>query len=484
VLKNINKNLFYHPVSWLTLYLLMHFFIRVLFSQTLQVDDAEQIRHAQNLLLGYPIPQPPLYSWLSWGIFKAFSTGLFALTLLKYILIFLTFWFTWLVSGQLFQHLQTRYIATLSYLLMPSFAWHMHQGFTHTILLGLGIVVSLHALLLLKGNNSIKNYLYLGIALGIGLMAKYSFLLFMVPLFISAISVAPFRRVITDRKILLSIGVFVLIIGPHVYWLTQHYQEIFLSIDQKLKVTSDNLLIDRIKSVGQFTGAAIAFVVPFLLIFIINSWKKLFNIDKQTSKDDSTLLLNRFFLIILGSVVLLAIFVSMPHFKVRWFHPLMMVFPLWMLTRIERKELLSKSIMRWFSSIAIIFTVLILSIRIAQVTIGPELGKYGRLNHPIVETFDKLPTSIVENSIIKTEDGFIGSHLLSHYRKHNVIIEDRNFRKEHYKDSAQCLWLWDDDTPYTRPSIGQVIKSGQLETYVAEFKYTLFYALSAKQECY
>jgi hypothetical protein len=251
-------------------------------------------------------------------------------------------------------------------------------------------------------------------------MAKYSFLLFMIPLLISAISIASFRKIIINQKILLSIGIFILIIGPHAYWITQHYQEVFLSIDQKLKVTSDNLLVDRIKSVWQFSGAAIAFVVPFSLIFIINSWRRIFNIDKQASKDDSSLLLNRFYLIIIASVILLAIFVSMPHFKVRWFHPLMMIFPLWMLTRVERKTLLSKSIMRWFTGITVIFTVLILSIRIAQVTIGPELGKYGRLNRPIIETFDKLPVSIIENSIIKTEDGFIGSHLLSHYQ--NIIL--------------------------------------------------------------
>lgn len=110
---------------WAIGYILIHLALRVYFSQTLQVDDAEQIRFSQDLLLGYPIPQPPMYSWLSWIMFQIFGTGLLALTLLKYAIISLTFWFTWLVSGQLFQHLQTRYIATFSYLLMPSFAWHM-----------------------------------------------------------------------------------------------------------------------------------------------------------------------------------------------------------------------------------------------------------------------------------------------------------------------------------------------------------------------
>jgi len=478
-LLRMNKILFFAVC-----YLLIHFLIRLILNSTLQIDDAEQIRHAQEFILGYPIPQPPLYSWLSWFMFQALGTGLLALTLLKYTLITLTFYLTWLVSGQLFQHLQTRYIATFSYLLMPSFAWHMHQGFTHTILLSLGIILSLHALLSLKENNSIKNYLYFGLALGIGLMAKYSFLLFMIPLLLSAIYIASFRKVLIDQKALLTIGIFILIIGPHAYWLSQHYQEVFLSIDQKLKITNDNLLLDRIRSVGQFYGAALAFVMPFALIFFINSWKKIFNTDKQSLKNDSSMLLNRFYLIIVVSVVILAVFVSMPHFKVRWFHPLMMIFPLWILIRIERRDLLSKSIMHWFTSIMIIFTVLILSIRIAQVTIGPELGKYGRLNRPIIETFDKLPKSLIKSSVIKTEDGFIGSHLLSHYQQHNIIIENRNFRKKYYKDSTQCLWLWDDDdTPYITPNINKIIESGELITMVVDTKYTLFYALSPKQEC-
>ncbi len=469
-------------LSWIFFYILFHALTRLLFSTTLQVDDAEQIRHAQDLLLGYPIPQPPLYSWLSWGMFKIFSTGLYALTLLKYALIALTFWFTWLVSGQLFQHLQTRYIATFSYLLMPSFAWHMHQGFTHTILLSFGIILTMHALLSLKKNHSIKYYLYFGLALGIGLMSKYSCLLFMIPLLASAVSITSFKKIIINRKILLTIGVFVLIIGPHTYWLTQHYQEIFISINQKLKVASDNLLLDRIKSIGQFSIAAIAFVIPFSLIFIINSWSRLFNIDKQTKRNDSSLLLNRFYLIIIASVILLAIFVSMPHFKVRWLHPLMMLFPLWILIRIERPTLLSKSKIRWFVSITVIFTILILSIRIAQVTIGPEFGKYGRLNRPIIETLNKLPNHLIKNSVLKTQDQFLGAHLLSIYQDNNININGI-FYQGSVANNNKCLLLWDDDEGFPEPSTTKNLETRELATIIADTKYTLFYVLRQKQEC-
>jgi 4-amino-4-deoxy-L-arabinose transferase-like glycosyltransferase len=366
---------------------------------------------------------------------------------------------------------------------MPSFAWHMHQGFTHTILLGLGIILTLHALLSLKENNSIGNYLYFGLALGIGLMSKYSFLLFMIPLLVSAVSISSFRGLIINQKIFLAIAIFILVVAPHAYWLTQHYQEFFSSIDQTLNITSDNLLLDRIKSAGRFAGAAIAFIAPFALIFIINSWRRLFNIDKQIVTNDLILLLNRFYLIIIVSVLILTFFVSMPHFKVRWFHPLIMILPLWMMTRIERQVLLSKSIVHWFLGTVVAFTIVIFSIRITQVTIGPELGNYGRLNRPIVETLNKLSDHLIKNSEIKTQDKFLGAHLLSIYQNNNIIINDVFYQNSVTRDNDRCLLLWDDDESFSKPSATQNQKSGELTTVIANTKYTLFYALRLKQEC-
>jgi hypothetical protein len=311
-------------------------------------------------------------------------------------------------------------------------------------------------------------------------MGKYSFLLFMVAILVSTLSINSYRKIIFDSKILLAIGAFVLMIGPHAYWLSQHYQEIFSSIDHKLQVTSDNALIDRVQSAWQFSTVAIVFVVPFALVFLINSWRRLFNTDKQLTKQDNILLLNRFYWVIIISVIVLALFVSMPHFKVRWFHPLMMIFPLWMMIRIERQELLSKSIIRWFSAILIIFTFLILSIRLLQVTIGPNLGNYGRLNIPIHGTLNKLDNSLLDSSTLKTNDAFLGAHLLSKYPESTVFINNKRYGD---LKLSQCLWLWDDDDAYVKPNTDNAIKSGQLVTYVAEFKYTLFYALTPKQEC-
>jgi len=78
---------FYHPLILILIYLIAHLLIRIIFNDSIQVDDREQILVAQDLLLGYDMPQPPLYSWLAYFIFKVFGANLYALTLLKYSLI-------------------------------------------------------------------------------------------------------------------------------------------------------------------------------------------------------------------------------------------------------------------------------------------------------------------------------------------------------------------------------------------------------------
>ena len=475
------NRLFYHPLFWICLYLGIHFFIRIFFSQTLQVDDAEQIRHAQELLLGYPIPQPPLYSWISWILFQLLGTGLFALTLLKYTLLTFTFWLTWLVSGYLFTHTQTRWLATSAYLLMPSFAWHMHQGFTHTILLGFAIILTLHALLRLHHTPSRFNSLYLGTAIGIGLMAKYSFLLFILLLIFSALTIPSFRQTLLKRKTALLLIPLLLITLPHTSWLIENQQAVFGAIDHKLNVSSENLFLERADSLLQFTLAALAFVTPFSLLYLTIGRKHFFTSHKAST--DNQKLLNHFFLALIIITVILALFVSMPHFKVRWFHPLMMTFPLWMLGWLEREEPFSTSEIRWIVGFTLLITLLILAVRLIQVTIGPELEKYGRLNRPIVESLQQLPPHLVQQSVLITPDHFLAAHLLSHKPNHVIVFNQEIFHIGHLKNSTQCLYLWDDDTPLSPPQFTETNAQGSIQTTVGTVTYTLSYAHLDRESC-
>ncbi|MBT6479611.1 MAG: hypothetical protein HOK69_10985 [Gammaproteobacteria bacterium] len=470
-----------HPLFWFLIYLTIHLVIRLSFSQTLQLDDAEQLRHAQHLALGYPIPQPPLYSWLSWGMFQIFGTGLFALTLLKYLLIALTFWTLWLSSGYLFQHFQTRHLAILSLLLLPSFGWHMHQGFTHTILLGVAITTTLHALLRLELHQQPRDFLYLGVALGVGLMAKYSFLLLMIPLLLAALTIPAYRRQLLQPQALLVVVALLAVTLPHLLWLSQHSSEVFPAIDQKLQIQSGNAAVERLYSLGHFVIAALAFVSPWILLVAPLSFRR-FSLHRN--RKPAAQLLSRYYLVVCLSVIVLSLFLTMPHFKVRWFHPLMMLFPLWWLMMVERDEPLSKTVWKWISTATLVVTLLVVIVRLLQFTIGPDLGHYSRVNRPIMESLQQLP-AIPSDTLLFTQDAFLGAHLLAHYPNNPISIHGNHYREEPFRQQhSECLIIWDNDDLFdSTPAEIEPQTIHHINSKIAELTYTLFWATVPIERC-
>ena len=470
-----------HPMTWILLYLLIHFLIQVTLNQTLQLDDAEQVRHAQHLSLGYPIPQPPLYSWLAWGLFQLFGTSLFALTLLKYSLIALTFWTLWHCSRLLYQHISTQQLALFSLLLMPSFAWHMHQGFTHTILLGYAITATLHAMLLIEHHQQTRHYLYLGAALGVGVMAKYSFLLFMVPLLLAALTIPNYRKRLLQHKIWFAVLAITIITAPHLIWLAQHHAEVFPAIDSKLQITAEENALDRFYSLGRFLISASVFVTPWIVLLGALT-SHYFSLAFQEKPAVS--LLSRYYLIVLLVTVVLSLFLSMPHFKVRWFHPLMMLFPLWWLAAVANEAALPKLAWHWIIRTTIVLSIIIIGTRLIQNTIGPDLGHYSRVNRPIMESLQQLP-HLTSDTLLVTQDYFLGSHLLIHYPNNPLIVGSDLYNMMGDKSPIQCIILWDSDDPADKLPRNLAPDSvQQITTTVADNNYTLHWVITPISSCH
>ena len=159
-----------------------------------------------------------------------------------------------------------------------------------------------------------------------------------------------------------------------------------------------------------------------------------------------------------------------------------MLFPLWWLTVVEGEKPFSQVRMRWIYSVTIAFTVLIIAVRLVQVTIGPELGHHGRLNRPIMETLEKLPpitkSTQPKNEAVQllTNDDFLGAHLLSYYPENPIAIRGVWYREsgQNSKEEARCIQLWDSDDEHLLPPTDVEVE--KITTQVAEVKYTLFWA--------
>src|SRR5438093_9034461 len=68
------------------LYLLAHLGVRLLESSSLRWDESEQVLFSQQLALGYN-DQPPVYTWLLWGLFQLTGVSLLGVYLLKLLIV-------------------------------------------------------------------------------------------------------------------------------------------------------------------------------------------------------------------------------------------------------------------------------------------------------------------------------------------------------------------------------------------------------------
>ena len=111
----------------------MHLVFRCFVSDSIELDEAEQLLLTQDLRLGYK-SQPPLYTWLLSGVFSLVGTNVFALALVKNSLLFLTYFFVYSSTKEITNDENRSLIAMVSLLLIPQIFWESQRDLTHSVL--------------------------------------------------------------------------------------------------------------------------------------------------------------------------------------------------------------------------------------------------------------------------------------------------------------------------------------------------------------
>jgi 4-amino-4-deoxy-L-arabinose transferase-like glycosyltransferase len=160
-----------------------------------------------HLAGGYQIRNPPLYEWLLWSVQQLAGPGPLSYLLLRYGLIAAT--------GILFHAAVLRTVGcvrlaaafSLSLLLLFWFGWEAHHSVSHTLaLLAASLALFIVGLAYAERRTALRA-LGLGLVIGIGLMAKWSFLLVVMSLGLSLALTPATRRLYADpRSLLAAVG--------------------------------------------------------------------------------------------------------------------------------------------------------------------------------------------------------------------------------------------------------------------------------------
>ena len=212
-----------HPLVWLLALALAHVLVRVALSPALKWDEAEQMLWSQQLQLGYGA-QPPLYTWLQWAVNQLLGPSVLALSLLKHALLALTYVLMWLAGRELLGE-RGAWWAAASMLLLPPLGWDSIRDQTHSILVTAMTCAAWWLLLRIVRRPRPRDFAWLGLVCGLGLLAKYSYALVIGAMLLAALSVPESRRALLARGWWWAPIVGLLVVLPHASWLAGHLQE-------------------------------------------------------------------------------------------------------------------------------------------------------------------------------------------------------------------------------------------------------------------
>ncbi len=441
------------PRNWLLFllaYLALHMGMRLLLSDTLQLDDAEQLIQSQQLRLNYGNFQPPFYTWLLWGIWQFTAPSVLVLYLIRYTIIGLAFWLWHRVSLLLFDDPRWQVAAATSWLLIAQLGWKLHQGSTHTTLLTLALVMSLHAIVLILRQGRTRDYLYLGLAVGLGMMAKYSYAGFVVPMLLAGLAAPATRERLLRWPMLWSLLAATLVMLPALISLFAPDSPVGARLQGQTSYRLGGILAGDFSLLWQWLRGTAGFLAPLWLIYLM-----IFRVARQGAatssqpavaaamplsphtgkgpegeQDVSTtdappplpplagggweggrsarLLLDRFHLVVLVLVVVVSVFVGVEHLKTRWLHPFLMLVPFWWLLH-ARTRRRAWPVLQW-TTVALL--VLVVVARLWQMSATPYVGKKpSRVTWPVMAALRQLPPAVLQAPTLAADGTFLAAHL-------------------------------------------------------------------------
>jgi 4-amino-4-deoxy-L-arabinose transferase-like glycosyltransferase len=420
-------------IALLLVYFALQTAIRTLISGTIDLDESEQLILTQKFALGYG-SQPPLYAWLQIGFFNAFGTSVFALALLKNLLLFSIYLFTYLNGKILTRSRVCGMLAAISLLFIPQISWESQRDLTHSVLATAVVTATLFVCLRLR-ENSVRGYVALGICAALGMLSKYNYAAFLIGLFFAALTIETYRPLLLNKRIFISLAICLAILSPHLTWAFQH-PDLLSETAYKFRPKHGNYFADVGLGFGNLCVAIIFHIAALVVMYAVVFRKKLFS---KSNKSAVSKLFFRSYLFIFAGLVCAIFIFQLTGFKDRWFEPIFVSLPLVLVVLAQNH--LTRARAKWLGAFASIVAILVLSIIPGRIIWAEKIGKPQLLNAPFAELKPDLEKIIPSDALIIGENKWVGGNLRLLFPNRNVVTPE--LAKFFSAKGRDCIVVWD-----------------------------------------
>ncbi len=346
--RKINE-LFY---IFITLHLILWTLIPSITNHNLPLDTIEALAWGSNLDWGFN-KHPPASAFFVEIFYQIFGSQDWAFYLLSQIFVIVSFFIVWKFSNEIFKN---KIHSILSILLLEGIYFYNFTTPEFNVnvcqLPFWSLTVYYSWKIFSKKFIDLKDCILLGLFAGIGFLSKYLFIYLLISidlLFFYLIFILKDRKF--DSKYYIAFAIFILILIPHIIWLTNND---YITITYGLARTGleQSNIIDHISLPLTFIVKQIGIIIPFLILIMFLVKKIKFRLNFKDKK--------LIFLIIINLVpIILMFFTSLiigSKIRTMWMTPFYIFFGV-MFVYILQSQINIKKLKNFFIAFMIIFLI-------------------------------------------------------------------------------------------------------------------------------
>jgi hypothetical protein len=421
-----------------------HTLLRLALSSTLTADDAREAVLAQSLQWGYQARQPPLYNWLAWGAFRLLGPGLLALTLLKYALLVLAFWLVYLAARRIVADPRLATLGAFSFLLIVPIGWTAHEALTHSVAVLAACAGTIYALVRLGEAPSVRGYAGLGLAVGLGILSKFTYVLFVAALGLAALTVARYRRRVLSPGILIAALAATLLVLPFALWFVGAGHDLARLYAREVQIEDGDAWAEEASGGLAYVARVAALYLGPAGVALAACFPGIYRRlppDATPEFAGGRLLgwLLAWMLVILTAGALAG---GLGYLKARWLIPAFFLAPLYGLWRVERHGMSLRRLARFAVLLALVEVVVVVGLTVRVVGASLFRQPY-RMNEPYDAVAARLVGAGFTRGTIVSGFGTLAGNLAVRFPDSRTLHTEYPDFLPPARATGQCLLIWD-----------------------------------------
>jgi 4-amino-4-deoxy-L-arabinose transferase-like glycosyltransferase len=421
----------------------VHVLLRLGLSSSLTADDAREAVLAQSLAWGYQDRQPPLYNWLVWGAFRLLGPGLLALTLLKYAVLVLALWLMYLTARRILDDPRLATLGAFSFLLIVPIGLTIHEALTHTVTVLAACAGTVYAMVRLGDTPSPRAYASLGLAVGLGLLSKFTYVLFLAALVLAAMTVDRYRARLLQPAILIAGLVAIVLVLPFALWFVGAGHDLGRLYAREVRIEDGGAwAAEAGAGLGYVVRITAYYLAPIGVVLAVCFPSVYRRLPRGTAGPAGGRLLGWLLIWVLVLLIGTALVGGLSFLKFRWLIPGFFLAPLYGLWRLERQGIPGNRLaaLAGLLLVAEVAFVSALTVRVAGASLFPRPYT---MNEPYDAIAAELARAGFAQGTIVAGFGTLAGNLAVRFPESRVLhTEYPNFIPPGRGD-GQCLLVWD-----------------------------------------